>query len=147
MATSFSNLSILVSTVALCFQIHRTKSVDTSHSVLAQICMFLARGTGALNTPARAVALFARIFKEMKITRRNANEFSRDNHDFFNCHFFFEIFISLHRRGIGYNLRSKYTRVFRPSETYYLSVFILREEICGMTLGVSIHLSKKNNSL
>ena len=65
--------------------------MDTSHSVLAQICTFLARGTGALNTPSRAVALFARICKEMKITRRNANEFSRDF--FFNCHFFFEIFI------------------------------------------------------
>jgi len=81
--STFSNLSILVSTVALCFQIHRTKSVDTSHSVLAQIYMFLVRGTGALNTPARAVALFARFCKEIKITRRNANEFSRDNHDFF----------------------------------------------------------------
>lgn len=151
MATStFSNLSILVSTVALCFQIHRTKSVDTSHSVRAQICMFLARGTGALNTPARAVALFARFCKEMKITRRNANEFSRNNHDFFLiATFSLKFLFSLHRRGIGYNLHLcwKDTGVFRPSETYYLSVFILREEICGMTLGVSIHLSEKNNSL
>ena len=56
--------------------------MDILHSGVAQICMFLARGTRAFDAPARALALFARFCKEMKIARRNAKKLSRNNHDF-----------------------------------------------------------------
>lgn len=148
MATStFSNLSILVSTVALCFQIHRTKSVDTSHSVLAQICMFLARGTGALNTPARAVALFAQKWKLHVEMQMNSLETIII---FLIATFSLKFLFSLHRRGIGYNLLLcwKDTAVFRPSQKVLpLSFYFARWNLRHDSLGVSIHLRKKNNSL